>query len=183
MNRHYFYDAPWGLLLRAMTLFSVCLLGGMVAVGLTNRPPGSLGWDLVMIVLPLVMVVVAVFFIIRGYLLFPDVLFVQRLGWYSKIPLDGLLAASFDPEATKRMVRRFGNGGMFCFAGSFKSKKIGAFRAFATDLRRAVVLQFADRTIVVTPGDPVDFVEKITAVRNLAHAGAGGDGGGSPAPR
>ncbi|MBE0585326.1 MAG: hypothetical protein IH612_16395, partial [Desulfofustis sp.] len=105
---------------------------------------------------------------IRGYLLFPDVLFVQRLGWYSKIPLEGLRAASFDPEATKRMVRRFGNGGMFCFAGSFKSKKIGVFRAFATDLRRPVVLRFADRTIVVTPGDPIDFVEKITALRGLA---------------
>jgi len=182
MDRQYLYDAPWGLLLRAMTLFSICLLGGMVAIGLTNRPSGSFGWDLVMIILPLVMLVVAVFFTIRGYLLFPDVLFVQRLGWYSKIPLDGLLAASFDPEATKRMTRRFGNGGMFCFAGFFKSKKIGPFRAFATDLRRAVVLQFADRTIVVTPGDPLDFVEKITTVRELVNAGAGDDGG-SPVKR
>jgi hypothetical protein len=177
MDKQYLYDAPWGLLLRAMTLLSVGLLGGMVAIGLGNRPSGAFGWDLVMIVLPLVMLVVAVFFTIRGYLLFPDVLFVQRLGWYSKIPLDGLLAASFDPEATKRMTRRFGNGGMFCFAGSFKSKKIGTFRVFATDLRRAVVLKFADRTVVVTPGDPIDFVEKITAIRGLAHTGADSDGG------
>lgn len=175
MDKQYFYDAPWGLLLRAMTLVSIGLLGGMVAIGLGNRPSGAYAWDLVMIVLPLAMLVVAVFFTIRGYLLFPDVLFVQRLGWYSKIPLDGLLTASFDPEATKRMTRRFGNGGMFCFAGSFKSKKIGIFRVFATDLRRAVVLKFADRIIVVTPGDPVDFVEKLVALRGLPPAGDAGD--------
>jgi hypothetical protein len=178
MDKQYLYNAPWGPLLHAMTLLSICLLGGMVAIGINNRPPGTFGWDMVMIILPLVMLVVSFFFSIRGYLLFPDVLFVQRLGWYSKIPLEGLLSASFDPEATKRMIRRFGNGGMFCFAGSYKSKKIGPFRAFATDFRRTVVLKFADRTIVITPGDPVDFVEKITALRGLAGNGAGGDRGG-----
>lgn len=168
MSRNqYLFEAPWGALLRSMTLLSVALLGGMAAVGVLQRPSGQVVWVGVMIALPLTMLATAVFFVIRGYVLYPDELFVKRLGWYSKIRLDGLLGVEYDPEATKRIVRRFGNGGMFCFAGYYKSKKIGPFRAFATDWRRTVVLRFEDRSIVVTPDDPMGFVDKIKSLRGL----------------
>ncbi len=161
------YGAPWGPLLTGMTLLSTILLLGMAAVGVSERPAGQVVWNLVMIVIPLVMLVTAVFFMIRGYLLYADTLYVRRLGWYSKIPLAGLQHVVFDPEVTSKMSRRFGNGGMFCFAGYYKSKKIGPVRVFATDLRRPVVLRFADRSIIVTPDDPVAFVEKIKQLRGL----------------
>lgn len=163
----FIYGAPWGPLLQGMTILSVVLLLGMTAMGVSERPAGQLLWYLVMIVLPLVMLVTAVFFMIRGYLLYADTLYVRRLGWYSKIPLAGLQHVVFDPEVTRKMTRRFGNGGMFCFAGSYKSKKIGPVRVFATDLRRPVVLRFADRSIIVTPDDPIDFVEKVKLLRSL----------------
>lgn len=168
--KEYFYDAPWGLLLQVMTVVSILLLLGMVAIGIYQRPEDQKIWDLVMIVVPLLTMAIALLFTIRGYVLCRDALYVRRLGWSTRIDLAGLRQAEFDPEATRRTIRRFGNGGLFCFAGYFKSKKIGPFRAFATDLRRAVVLSFADRVIVVTPGDPLAFVERVRHLRGLSAA-------------
>jgi hypothetical protein len=92
-----------------------------------------------------------------------DTLLIQRLFWNSKIDISGLLSAEADTDAMNRSIRTFGNGGMFCFAGAFNNKKLGSYRAFATDPKRSVVLRFPKRTIVVTiviryqPGDtPLD---------------------------
>jgi hypothetical protein len=55
-----------------------------------------------------------------------------------------------------------GNGGFFAFTGYFRNKELGAYRAFMTDRRLAVVLRFPDRVIVVSPDRPEDFVSAIS---------------------
>ena len=42
-----------------------------------------------------------------------------------------------------------------------KLERLGRYRAWVTDPRRAVVLEFPDRTIVVSPGRPHLFVDEL----------------------
>jgi hypothetical protein len=151
----------------ATTALSVIILVGIPIVGLTSGPRGEIPWVLLMIVLPLAILCAAMFFIIRGYVVTRDTLFIQRLGWNTKVSLANLRSVEADPEAMSKTIRTGGNGGMFCFAGKFKNKKLGPYRAFVNDPKHAVVLKFTDRTIVVTPDKPAEFVARIREFRNL----------------
>jgi Bacterial PH domain len=91
-----------------------------------------------------------------------DTILVERLFWTTRVPLNGLKSVVFDPDATRRSIRIFGNGGFFSFTGYFRNKELGSYRAFMTDRRRAVVLRFLDRVVVVSPDRPQDFVETIS---------------------
>ncbi|MFN7139357.1 MAG: PH domain-containing protein, partial [Limisphaerales bacterium] len=84
---------------------------------------------------------------------------IHRLGWVTKFNLGELQSFAADPTAMDGSIRLFGNGGLFAFTGLFRNKKLGNYRAFATDPKRAVVLRLKERVIVVTPDDPFRFVE------------------------
>lgn len=79
--------------------------------------------------------------------------------------LTDLQSVEVDPRAMTKSIRLIGNGGLFCFAGLFKNKHLGKYRAFATNPRNAVVLRFSHRTVVVTPEEPESFAEAIEAAR------------------
>jgi hypothetical protein len=51
--------------------------------------------------------------------------------------------------------------GSFSFTGLYRSRELGLYRLFATDLSRAVVLLLPRRTVVVTPASPEAFVEHL----------------------
>jgi hypothetical protein len=140
------FDAPWTNRLAAATLIGIVVLLGLpVAIAFVpadGRAPALL---------------VAA---IAG-----DGLHVERLLWADRIPLTTLRRAWPDPKATSRSLRLFGNSGFFCIAGLFTNRTLGRYRAFATDPRRAVVLQTAERTVVVTPDEPLRF---LAAVETLA---------------
>lgn len=160
------FNAPWERFLKGMTGSAVFILIGVPILVVFRGPQDRIGWFMG-VVLPLLILFVGSFFTIRGYVLTKDALFVQRLGWNSKVDLAGLNSAEADPKAMTRPIRTFGNGGLFCFAGYFRSKKLGSYRAFATDPKRSVVLKFPNRTIVVTPEEPEEFVAKIKELRDL----------------
>lgn len=161
------FNAPWGTSLKVMTVIAVLILLSVPVLGLVTGPGGSIFWKINMLVLPLSILAIAVFFMIRGYQLTEDTLLVQRLGWKSRIDLSGLVSAEADPQAMSKSIRTFGNGGLFCFAGAFRNRKLGGYRAFATDLKSAVVLRFEKKVIVVTPENPAYFVSRIKELRNL----------------
>jgi hypothetical protein len=79
-----------------------------------------------------------------------------------------LQAVQFDPTATHRSIRTFGNGGFFSFTGYFRNKQLGAYRAFMTDRRRAVVLRFRSTVIVISPDRPEEFVSTISQYARLS---------------
>jgi hypothetical protein len=58
-------------------------------------------------------------------------------------------------------IRTFGNGGAFSFSGVYYNKRLGSYRAFVTDPRRAVVLRYATRKVVLSPAVPEDFVNDL----------------------
>lgn len=158
------FSAPWGTSLKVMTTLSILILTGIPLTGILSGPHQNIGWILGMIILPLAILFIATFFTIRGYILTPKALFVQRLGWKLKLDLANLISAEVDPNAMAKSIRTCGNGGMFCFAGAFYNKRLASYRAFATDPKRSVVLKFSNRTVVVTPDKPDEFVEKINKI-------------------
>ena len=159
------FDAPWGVTLKLITMLAIVLLIAVPVISLAAIPRAGAIWQAVMVFAPLVILFAAAFFMIRGYELTGSELFIKRLGWKSKLNLQDLQTAEIDPEAMRRSTRLFGNHGLFCYAGLFRNKKLGRYRAYATDPRLAVVLKFTDKVVVVTPGRPDRFVAQIERMK------------------
>jgi hypothetical protein len=113
--------------------------------------------------LPLVLLFGALPFIIRGYTITRDAILVHRLLWDTKLPRAGLESASAEPDAMKWSLRTFGNGGGFSITGWYYNKRLGSYRAFVTDPRRAVVLRYTNRRVVLSPDKPEEFVRELGA--------------------
>jgi len=151
-----YYQAPWGkLLVATSSLFSLtCLVPAAIAF----KHGGSLSWLGLAL---LTLVFVCALFTIRGYTITPDSILVHRLFWATRLPRVDLQSAQFEPEAMRRSLRTFGNGGAFSFSGHSRSKLLGAYRALATDRHQTVVLRYGGRTIVVSPSSPEDFAQDL----------------------
>jgi len=158
------YPAPWSKTLVVIsTLASVLCLG--ITLSLTGLFHGWLRWEGL---LPLAIVLVSALFTIRGYAVTPDALLVRRLFWTTRLPLAGLESAQVEPEAMRGSIRTFGNGGLFSFTGFYRNRLLGAYRAFVTDPRQAVVLRFPKRNVVVSPGAPEEFVRDLPLPNHAA---------------
>lgn len=161
-----YFRAPWSPRLAIATPIGIVVLAGLPVAMAVIPPPGG-GSALVVLITAIVdatVLAVATLFVIRGYRLDARGLHVERLLWADRIPLTGLRRAWPDPDATAKSLRLFGNSGFFCIAGLFTNRKLGRYRAFATDPRRAVVLQSAERTVVVTPDEPLRFLTAVAAL-------------------
>jgi hypothetical protein len=169
------FNAPWGAPLAVMTAvcavmcLSLSVVGVMIGVGGSSALrtmglymiPPWIGWLLV--AAPLLTMVASAAFMVRGYVLTDASLIIKRPGWERRLDLSRLISATADPDALERSFRIFGNGGFFSFTGWFRNKKLGVYRAFATDTKRAVVLRFSGKTVVITPDDPQKFVAEINS--------------------
>jgi hypothetical protein len=103
-------------------------------------------------------------FIIRGYELTDKKLLILRPGWRTTISLDGLESVTFKPGVMARSIRLWGNGGLFCFAGSFRNKELGTYRGYVNDGSKTVVLKFNDRNpVVISPDQPEQFAAELEA--------------------
>ena len=152
MREHFF--APWSTRLKLMTggLAAILIIAAAVTAG-----PGSL-------VIVAILLVAAVF-AIRGYSVMDGRLLIHRLGWSNKFDLAELVSAEVSPGATMGSLRTMGIGGLFGFVGHFHNEILGSYKAYATNEFNTVVLVFGDQTIVVTPDDPEEFVEAVTAAK------------------
>lgn len=167
MNEPITFKAPWAMSRKVVTGSLGIFLVGMAAFGVLAGSQEDPMWMVGMIVLPIAVLLIAVPFAIRGYVLTPDAVFIQRLGWKTRCDLDGLMSAEADPNAMSKSSRDCGSGVQCCCPGAFGNRQPGSHRAFATDPKRAVVLKFANRTVVLTPDRPDDFVARVTELRKL----------------
>lgn len=153
------YRAPWSLSLVLVSALASLLCAG-IAGWLAWRGHGALPW---VGTLPMLLLLGGALFTIRGYTLRTDALLIHRLLWTTRIPLQGLQSAAFEPDAMRGSLRTFGNGGLFSFTGLFWNRRLGSYRAFVTHERRTVVLRWARHVIVVSPHAPEDFVRDLAA--------------------
>ena len=158
------YKAPWSTSLIVISSLATALCVG-VAIGMLWSSRGMLPW---LALLPLVIVCGGALFTVRGYAVTADAILVHRLCWTTRLALAGLQSAKFEPDAMRRSLRTFGNGGLFSFSGLFRNKALGAYRAFVTDPHRTVVLHFPTRTVVISPSSPNEFVHDIGVTSHAA---------------
>jgi hypothetical protein len=121
-----------------------------------------------MIGAPLLLVASTLPFAIRGYTLTSRNLVIRRLGFDTTLALDELRVVRGVADDVRGSLRLWGNGGLFAITGWFWNRRLGRFRMFATDLSRAVLLEFARRKVLVTPHDPQAFIvhaRKLMAMR------------------
>ncbi len=79
--------------------------------------------------------------------------------WSSYLPLEGLVTVRPAPNICRGSLRIFGNAGLFSYTGLYWNKKLGRYRLIATDLKKATVLVFPHRTVVITPAIPQVFID------------------------
>lgn len=170
------FRAPWSKMLRVATVFAVVILAVVfiAVLSIANEAP-RLAW-LGLLALPLLVLAGSLLCMVRGYVLSEHAIIVKRLGWTTHLPLAGLQSVSGDAEIMRRSLRIFGNGGLFSFTGEFWNRRLGRYRALATDPSRAVVLRYPKRTIVITPHDPQHFIVRARTLMQharFAHATRG----------
>ncbi len=159
------FGAPWGKLLIGMTAFLMIILVGIPIFATARGLPVERA--LFISGGPILIYLGAALFTIRGYKIANGVLYIKRLFWFNKIDLTRLRAVKVDPDAMSKSIRTFGNGGLFSFSGRFRNPELGAYRAFAMDPKKSVVLIFSDQTIVVTPDRPEEFAGVIKSVTSV----------------
>ena len=162
------FGAPWSTSLVVVSALSVAVLVAVAVSFALFFPQGPLPLlKLLVVLIPAIVLVGSALFTVRAYEVSgPDELGVRRLLWTTWLPLAGLRKAWADPAAMSRSWRLFGNGGLFSITGLFWNRRLGRYRAFATDPRRAVVLRFGSRTVVVTPDEPATFVAELARRRH-----------------
>src|SRR5690606_37779874 len=124
------------------TTFALASLVGVAVIGVATGPRHLLIWQHSMVWFPIGFGVISVFYMVRGYTIEGSAIAVRRLGWALRLPLAGIESVEVDPEALRGALRLFGNGGLFAFSGLFWSRRLGRFRAFATDPARGVLIRW-----------------------------------------
>ena len=162
------FAATWSNSLRLVSFAVTLLLIGVALLTWFQLPKSELWPRALISATTLLIPPVCALFMIRGYRLEGRWLLIQRWLWQSRISLEGLRDASVDAEAMRKSLRICGNGGLFSFSGWYRSKRLGLFRAYVTDLNRTVVLTFPRRKIVLSPDRPEAFVEALRHNRHLS---------------
>ena len=158
-----YFKAPWGWTLIVVSAFASVVVMAVSVVSFATLSNQHRAGALLLVAAPLVVLLGCALFTVRGYSFDQNVLLVHRLFWATPLSLAGLQAASYEPHAMRWSLRTFGNGGFFSFSGFYRNRRLGAYRAFVTDLKRTVVLRFSSRTIVVSPAAPEQFVHELVA--------------------
>jgi hypothetical protein len=163
------FSAPWSRSLRRVTTLTVVLLLSVALAGVLVGPRQWWLWRIAMVGVPLLVLVGSLLFTVRGYVVTESRIEVRRLGWSTVLPFAGLGGVNGEPQGLRGSLRLFGNGGLFAISGWFWNRRIGRFRAYATDPGRAVVLRYRDGTkVVVTPDDVQHFIVRVRSLAGLS---------------
>lgn len=153
----HFPAAAWPRSLKLVSLLGSLLLAGVTYGALRAIPPygfAHLFGSFIACVPPAILLGSALF-VVRGYGIDRQRLYVRRLLWTSSFPLAGFQNAWHDATATKGSIKVIGNGGLFSFTGLYRNKTLGRYRLFGTDPEHAVAFRLPSRILVITPADSI----------------------------
>ncbi len=135
------------------------------AIPYGTRVPFAESFGVALVSVPLLIVVFAILFVVTDYRLDATCLYVQRLLWSTRVDLVGLQHAWHDPSVMRRSIRLIGNGGLFSITGVFTNATLGRYRAFVTNPKQAVVLEYPSRVVVISPAHPFAFLSHLKSLR------------------
>lgn len=162
------FRAPWSKGLSVITATTVAVLALIMLAALfaPMRPPPLAA--VLLIGLPPLLAGAAFAGRVRGYVLTEEAITVRRGFWSTRLPLAGLRSVTGDVDAMRGSIRVLANGGVFSFTGRYWNRKLGWYRAFATDPSRAIVLRYPRLTVVITPHDPQHFIMRARTLIKVA---------------
>lgn len=168
MTQRHQFDAPWGRGLKVISVLGSLGSSIPIAIGL-GEPDMPVAARLACVFSGFVILGSCALFTIRGYRVDGGSVYVRRLLWESRVDLDGLQAVERQDRASIRrgMIKVWGNGGLFSFSGTFRSRELGMFRMYVTDLDRLVLLTIGERKVVMSPDDPEAFIALLRKERRL----------------
>ncbi len=145
------FRSSWDFLLITMTFLISAALIVLAFIG-----------DVFSVIIAIVFISLGAFFGVYGYSLRSKELRIIRLGWSKDILYNDIVDIEYSPDAMMGSLRKFGIGGFFSYYGLFKNRVIGNYKAFATHRKNTVVITTkSGKKIVVTPSEPVRFVEEL----------------------
>ena len=105
-----------------------------------------------MVFMPLILILTFVFSV-KGYTILDGKLTVHRPFWDKEIVLPPDAQFQREPEIRAGLIKTNGNGGLFGYTGGFRNKKLGKFKAYATDWNSAISVTSASTgmKLVITP--------------------------------
>jgi hypothetical protein len=161
-----FAPAPLGGRVRFITWLCVASVvvvdATIAAVVLLQRHPPWPVWP-GLILGPAIMGAVWYGALVRRYRLREDEIVIERVWLTARLPLAGLMAVESDREALRGAWKIMGNDGLGAYAGRFRSKKLGNFRAYVSDPDYAVVLRWPDHCLVISPAQTGEFTDALRA--------------------
>lgn len=152
------FSAPWSRSVKISTVVAISLI---VAMNFLPLLPGATVPMVFVLIVLWAALLISLFLSVNGFSIKNGQLLVHRLGWATKFDLARLSGFEVNAHAMMGSIRLFGNGGLFCFIGLYRNAVIGRYRAYVTNPANAVVLEFGERKIVVSPDDPQAFVETL----------------------
>jgi len=156
------YQAPWSLRVSALTVLgtTVLLLEAALVWFLGRLAPGNRMLVSAAAAGLLALLACCALLTVRGYGFDTATLLVYRPLWTTRISLEGLRDVVEDPTALRLTLKGIGNGGLFSILGWRHVDGYGWCRVFATDPKRAVVLDRDGDHFIVTPDRPREFVQE-----------------------
>ena len=110
----------------------------------------------------LAIIAVAWGFTPRGYRVEDRSVVIERPVGPVRLSLDGVTDVHAERSPLRGTWRLAANGGLFGFWGKFRNSALGkTFTVYATRLSEGVVLTAADRTVVISPEHPEQFVQDV----------------------
>lgn len=161
------FGAQWSIMVRMVTALVIVMT--VVAVGVLLREAGASGrdWLVPIAFIPAGILCIAVAYAPLGYAVDSIGIIVHRMGPNVCIRHEEI--AETRPINAREVglgIRMFGSGGFFGFFGWFYSRRLGWFRAYATNRRDLVLLSLhAGGKVVLSPYPADAFVECVQGVR------------------
>jgi hypothetical protein len=151
------FQAPAATRMKNSTRIACVLFALSMLVGILT-PSLAVEFRAILIGLPVFFLLISFPFSIKGYSLSQDGIVIRRLAGNVQLPLESLAAVEGKAEMFDQSFRLAANRGLFVYSGWFWNSEYKLFRAFVSDPSRAVVLKYADRTVVISPHDPQAFI-------------------------
>ena len=164
------FRAPWSRSLKITTIATVAMMIVLGSIGLWVA--SDYGWILpsIMIGGAMLALLTTVPYVVRGYTLTQDEIIVRQLGKLTRLRLDDVQSIDGKPDALKGAWRLLASAGIFSYSGWYWSRELKRFHAMASDPSRTVVIRLINRTVVITPHDPQQFIMRArTLLKTTAH--------------
>ena len=154
------FDAPQDRFVQTVTVLIIITFVVLILIFASTGNTVAFGAT---IVIGLLVLVTSYLFAPQGYAIRESDILIRRKIGTIRIPIDRIGSIRQDAAACSLWgVRTFGVSGLFGYFGRFYTHDLGHHIRYATDRYKSIVIE-SDRTYVISPEDPVQFVQIVKA--------------------